>query len=178
MIDNIQIIIVITQTLFTMDNTIDIKLSLIGDKCVGKTSFISILASDVFQCKNNYHNFYYQVNGGIIYNFKFTSVEDADYILLMFDLSNIDSQNYINEFLQKNTDTQKNKEIILIGNKFDLIKYISENERSSHPVYSCIHKHLFSDNNVSKYYDVSALSFYNYTKPFDYIIKLYNSKGI
>ena len=154
--------------------SIEIKIALVGDNSVGKTSFVSRLATDKFQSTNDYNNFYYQVNDGIIYNFIFTKLEEASYVLLMFDLSNINSLNYVDDFLRQKI----NKNIILIGNKRDLIKYIPEKDYAFHQLYSNVVKYLYSDKTISKYYDVSALSFHNYTKPFDYIIEKYNSRII
>ena len=147
----------------------EIKIALVGANSVGKTSFISRLSTDKFQSEEDYVDFYYQVNGGIIYNFVFTDIEKADYILLMFDLSNIDSFNYVDEFLQKKYD----KDIILLGNKCDLVKIIKELDCPNKTLYSNIEKYLNSGN-IIKYYYISALSFKNYTKPFDYIIDKYN----
>jgi GTPase SAR1 family protein len=102
----------------------NIKITIIGDKSVGKTSFISRLASDQFQSKIDYNNFYYQVNEGIVYNFTLVDIEKAEYIFLMFDLANYDSFDFVKNFINLCVNNKNTQKIILIGNKLDLIKFV------------------------------------------------------
>ncbi len=148
----------------------NIKITIIGDKSVGKTSFISRLASDQFQSKIDYNNFYYQVNEGIVYNFTLVDIEKAEYIFLMFDLANYDSFDFVKNFINLCVNNKNTQKIILIGNKLDLIKFVLEKDYDTHPIYSQISKYLTFEN-IIKYWNVSALTFSNYIKPLDSIIE-------
>lgn len=149
----------------------EVNIGLLGASSVGKTSFISRLATDIFQSKIDYENFYYKLNEGPLYNFKLTDFTKAQYVILMFDLSNLQTLEFVNNFLEK--ENTAGKHIILIGNKKDL--FSGEPCTFIQPLNDFVSKHLAKS--VERYYSISALGFQNYTKPFDYIIEIINMQN-
>jgi GTP-binding nuclear protein Ran len=156
------------------------NLAIIGDKEVGKSSFISrhttgefpkdyIPTQNIINNNDIKFNFPLEFRNKINFNiFDYPGdnqggYENVDCAIIMFDVSN--SQTYKNVKLWYNSIIQAkpNIPIVIVGNKVDRID-------------RCVKKTniRFPKKHNLQYYDVSARSNYNFEKPFIYLSKILN----
>lgn len=150
------------------------KIVLVGDKQVGKTSFIQRHRSGVFEASYmptigvQVHPIVFHTNvGPICFNVWDCAGNEklggltrgyfcqADAAILMFDVANRESYENIDSW---HTEFQKvcpDAPVILCGNKVDLLERVEEaNQITDHKDHEL------------KYYDVSGKSCHNFEKPF------------
>lgn len=84
----------------------------------------------------------------------------ADGLILFFDVSKPSSYDYLQEYI--NLDCAK----ILVGNKADLL----EGDNPKWYYNNVID--LLNNKKINKYYDISAVSYYNIDKPFNSLIEI------
>ncbi len=180
---------IINTCLLIMSKNI-IKLCIVGDANVGKTTFVNRIRKGDFITKYfpthgvmvNPIEFYTSMGNVIINTWdcagdeKLKGLDDGYYIganifIVMFDLtskSSLDKAQHYIDVIRKNFDNNK---IILCGNKNDCRVSIPIND-----IQQFISKNKFK---ISGYYNVSAKTNYNYEKPFLQAIRLfYNNKDI
>ena len=143
----------------------NIRVCILGDNSVGKTTFISKFVNGQFnnnivdtQTINNYDNLGCNI---VITN----DVTYSDAIILMFDVTNQNSINFV--LNQLNLLNGFGIPVVLVGNKTDL----ADNKNKW---YHNTIQNFIAQNQISVYYDISAKSYYNYDKPLNYIVNLLN----
>jgi len=140
----------------------NIRVCILGDHSVGKTTFISRILTGEFdnnivdtQTILNYNNLGHNI-------ITTTDLNYSDAVILMFDLTNHNSINYV--LNQLNLLNGFGIPIILVGNKSDL---------NNNNWYHNTIRNFIAQNQINVYYDISAKSNYNYDKPFNYIANLF-----
>jgi GTP-binding nuclear protein Ran len=128
-----------------------INLCLLGDQGVGKTSFVTRLATGDFKHDTDYHTFKY---GNVRFNI--VDLNDADCVILMFDVTNQNSYNNLNI-------DDITVPVLLVGNKID--------HRNRVVLPSQIQFHR--QHNL-KYFELSARSNYNIDKPLSWAVQTLN----
>eukprot|EP01132_Coremiostelium_polycephalum_P003632 gene3632-4523_t len=169
------------------DSTPSIKLVLVGDGGVGKTTFVQRHNTGAFESRYiptlgvQVHQLPFYTNvGKILFNVwdtagqeKFGGLRDGYYIqgqcaIIMFDVTSRMSYKHCPNWHSDLTRVCEGIPIVLCGNKVDV------KDRKVKPSQIIFHRRY----NLS-YYDVSAKSHYNYEKPFLWLIsKLTGNKNV
>ena len=166
------------------------KIVLLGDGGVGKSAYIGRLLTGEFT--KNYvatlgvevHPLTFYTNRGkVIFNLwdtagqeKFSnnltitrnSLEDADGIIVMFDVTSKLSYKSVEKWVQLARSIAPNAPIVLCGNKVDIA------DRKIKARNITAHRKL----NLSKYIDLSARSCFNFEAPFKHFLRCFHGDDI
>jgi GTPase SAR1 family protein len=137
-------------------NKYDFKITMIGDEMVGKTSLIQKLKT--VPIKNNTTLHYFEVSGrGYL---KKSSYKSSNAIVIVFDLSSIESYRGIQYWIEQIRFNSDISFIILVGHKSDLESCIDEKTIAN-----------FCKNHLNvKYIKTSSVKKENITELYDLII--------
>ena len=147
-----------------------IRIALLGERKVGKSSFLTLLNTGDMTNVKDYDRFYYKVEENPITVFRIVETEKADVIFLMFDLTNNLSLNYVEKCLHNCSK----KPVIILGNKSDLINYDTLDAYREHPIYSKIEKFMKKYNNIIGFHNISVKEFNKITKALDNAIFIFS----
>ena len=161
----------------------NIKMILVGDGGVGKTTFmkrhltgdfekkyVPTLGVEVYPYKNDY-----MLNKYTVWDTagqeKFGGLRDGYYIgadvaVVMFDITSKITFKNVPKWIKEIRKLNNSIPIIVCGNKVDIIKHRKVSDSSI--------DELVDEYNVT-YYSISAKSNYNFMKPFEHFDELYES---
>ena len=139
--------------------------TIVGQSAVGKSKFCeyfrNCLPYELLELSDNYN-----INIEFMdITTKIDITDDktikTDGLILFLDITKPSTLNYLEEYLTK--DCPK----VLVGNKADLIKFTGQTQWYYNTVLE-----MLKNKQVDKYFDISAVSWYNIDKPFNSLLEI------